>query len=279
MNQRDKKILVTGGAGFISSHLIPRLLDKGYAVVALDNMSSGKMENLSEVKDHSRFSLERGDVRDKSVLHETLRHVDAVVHLAGGTHDVNVTGTLNVLQEAARSKVERFVFASSTAVYGYAASKAAGEAYCCAFANCYDLSTIALRFFNVYGLRNENSPHSGVITKFLRKAVTGEELIIEGDGEQTRDFIHVSDVVSAIILALESEGLKGEVFNICTGVPTSINQLVDTLRVVAGRELCVKHGSPRVGDIRSNYGDPAKAIGQLGFKSNIDLLQGLNMIF
>lgn len=309
MNQRNKKILVTGGAGFIGSHLTPRLLDKGYAVVVFDNLSSGKIENLSGVRDHPSFSFNLGDVCDKGAVDEALRKVDAIVHLAAlvdistsvahpyETHEVNVTGTLNVLQEAAKNGVKKCVFASSTAVYGnaknlpvkedtvlkpispYAASKAAGEAYCSAFSSCYGLSTVALRFFNVYGLRDENSPYSGVITKFLRKAVNGEELIVEGDGEQTRDFIHVSDVVSAIIFALESEGLKGEIFNVCTGVPTSINQLVDTLRLVTGRELCIRHGSPRVGDIRNSYGDPTKAMKQLGFKSSTDLLQGLSMLF
>lgn len=308
MNQRSKKILVTGGAGFIGSHLVPRLLKKGDSVVVLDNLSSGKTENLSAIRGHPRFSFQRGDVRDMSAVHEALRGVDAVVHLAAlidvsasvadplATHEVNVTGTLNLLQQSAQSKVKRFVFASSTAVYGdvktlpvtedtvlkpispYAASKAAGEAYCSAFAGCYGLSTVALRFFNVYGLRNENSPYSGVITKFLGKAVNSEELIVEGDGEQTRDFIHVNDVVSAIILALESEVPKSEVFNVCTGVPTSINRLVETLRVVTGKELRVKQAPPRVGDIKSSYGDPAKAMKQLKFKSTIDLSHGLNIL-
>lgn len=308
MKQKNKKILVTGGAGFIGSNLIPQLLEKGYSVIVMDNLSSGKIENLQVIINDPHFSFKRDDIRDKNAVNEALREVDAVVHLAAlidvsasvanpsGTHDVNVTGTLNVLQEAALNKVKRFVFASSTAVYGdttvlpvkedtvlksispYAASKVAGEAYCYAFASCYGLSTIALRFFNVYGLRNENSPYSGVIPKFLRKAVQGEELVVEGDGEQTRDFIHVNDIVRAIILALESEVPKSEVFNVCTGVPTSINRLVETLRVVTGKELRVKHGPPRVGDIRSSYGDTVKAMKQLKFKSTIDLSHGLNIL-
>jgi UDP-glucose 4-epimerase len=161
----------------------------------------------------------------------------------------------------------------------YAASKAAGEAYCNAFATCYGLSTIALRFFNVYGLRNENSPYSGVITKFLRKAVNGEILTVYGDGEQNRDFIHVNDIVDAIVLALQVKGVKGDVFNVCTGVPTSINQMVDALKVVTRKDLNVTHDPPRVGDIRSSYGDPEKSKKKLGFKSKVDLIKGLSMLY
>jgi UDP-glucose 4-epimerase len=308
MRQKDKKILVTGGAGFIGSNLVPQLLEKGYSVVVLDNLSTGKLENLKIIRNNPHFSFKRVDILNRNAVKEAFCEVDKVVHLAAlidisasvadpsRTHDVNVTGTLNVLQEAALNKVTRFVFASSTAVYGdttilpvkedtvlkpispYAASKVAGEAYCSAFANCYGFSTIALRFFNVFGLRNENSPYSGVITKFLRKAVHDEELLVEGDGEQTRDFIHVNDVASAILLALESEITESEVFNVCTGIPTSINGLVETLREVTGKKLRVKHGPPRVGDIRSSYGDPAKALKQLKFKSKINLPRGLNML-
>jgi len=309
MNIENGKVLVTGGAGFIGSHLVPRLLEKGHSVVVLDNLCSGKLKNMQSIRDHPSFTFMQGDIRDRAMLHDALIGVDAVVHLAAlidvsasvvdplQTHEVNVTGTLNVMQEAVENKLKKFVLASSTAVYGdvkalpvkedtvlkpispYAASKASSEAYCGAFALCYGLDAVVLRFFNVYGLRNENSPYSGVITKFLQKACGGEVLTVEGNGEQTRDFIHVNDVVNALVLALEGEGLKGEVFNVCTGVPASINQLVDTVRAVTGKELCVMHAPPRVGDIRASYGDPAKAMKQLGFKSTIDLSQGLNMLF
>ncbi len=302
-----KKVLVTGGAGFIGSNLVPRLIEKGHSVIVLDNLSSGKLENLSSVRNNPNFCFIQGDIRDKTAVHEAFCRVDAVVHLAAlidvsasvidpsKTHEVNVTGTLNMLQ-AAENKVDRFVFASSTAVYGntealpiketevlrpispYAASKVAGESYCSAFTGCYGLDAVALRFFNVYGPRNENSPYSGVITKFLRKACNNEVLTIEGDGEQTRDFIHVSDVAEALVLALERKQLQGEVFNICTGVPTSVNQLVNVLRSVTGKNLCVKHDSPRQGDIRESFGDPAKAMDKLGFKSKISLKKGLEML-
>jgi UDP-glucose 4-epimerase len=274
----------------------------------LDNLSTGKLQNLDEVLDHPQFVFQRGDITDKVLSKAVFDGVDSVIHLAAlidisasvtdpvQNHEVNVNGTFNMLQAAVKHNVEKFVFASSTAVYGdvkslpvqenialhpispYAASKVAGEAYCSAFANCFGLKTIALRFFNIYGLRSENSPYSGVITKFLQKIVKGEALTIDGDGEQTRDFIHVNDIVDAVILALEQKGLKGEVFNVCTGVPTSINELADTLKAVTGKNPNIKHGSARLGDIRNSYGDPSKAAESLGFKAGIDITKGLKML-
>ena len=309
MNKLCRSVLVTGGAGFIGSHLVPRLLELGYSVIVLDNLSNGKLENLNGVLDHPKFMFKRGDIRDKTLSYEVFAGVDSVVHLAAlidisasvadpiQNHEVNVDGTFNMLQAAIKNKVKKFVFASSTAVYGdvktlpvqenialnpispYAASKVAGEAYCSAFASCFGLETVALRFFNIYGLRSENSPYSGVITKFIQKIVDGEVLTIDGDGEQTRDFIHVNDIVKAVILALERKGLKGEVFNVCTGMPTSINQLAATLKTVTDKNLNVKHGPPRLGDIRSSYGDPAKAAENLGFRASIDLTKGLQILF
>jgi nucleoside-diphosphate-sugar epimerase len=253
--------------------------------------------------------FQRRDILDKTIPKEVFDGFDSIIHLAAlidisasvadprQNHEVNVDGTFNMLHEAIKHNVKKFVFASSTAVYGdaktlplqenialrpispYAASKVAGEAYCSAFASCFGLETIALRFFNIYGKRSENSPYSGVITKFLQKIIKGRVLTIDGDGEQTRDFIHVSDIVKAVILALEHEGLKGEVFNVCTGVPTSINQLAATLKRVTGKNPNVKYGPARLGDIRSNYGDPAKAAENLGFKASVDLTKGLQMLF
>ena len=309
MNKTRRSVLVTGGAGFIGSHLVPRLLELGHSVTVLDNLSTGKLENLDGVLDHPKFMFQRGDILDKTIPNEVFDGVDSIIHLAAlidisasvadpiQNHEVNVDGTFNMLHAAIKHNVKKFVFASSTAVYGdaktlplqenialhpispYAASKVAGEAYCSAFASCFGLETIVLRFFNIYGLRSENSPYSGVITKFLQKIIKGEVLTIDGDGEQTRDFIHVSDIVKAVILALEHEGLKGEVFNVCTGVPTSINQLAATLKTVTGKNPNVKYGPARLGDIRSNYGDPAKAKENLGFRASVDLTEGLQMLF
>ena len=309
MNKTHRSVLVTGGAGFIGSHLVPRLLELGYSVTVLDNLSNGKLENLEGVIDHPKFMFQRGDILDKTLLNEVFGGVDSVIHLAALidisasvadpilNHEVNVNGTFNMLHAAVKHDVKKFVFASSTAVYGdaktlplqenfalhpispYSASKVAGEAYCSAFASCFGLETVVLRFFNVYGSRSGDSPYSGVITKFLQKIVKGEALTIDGDGEQTRDFIHVSDIVKAVTLALKNEGLKGEVFNVCTGVPTSINQLATTLKRVTGKNPKVKFGPARLGDIRSNYGDPAKAKENLGLGSVVDLTEGLRMLF
>jgi nucleoside-diphosphate-sugar epimerase len=309
MNKTRSSVLVTGGAGFIGSHLVPRLLELGHSVTVLDNLSTGKLENLDGVLDHPKFAFQRGDIQDKSIPNEVFDGIDSIIHLAAlidvsasvadpiQNHEVNVNGAFNMLNGAIKHNVKKFIFASSTAVYGdaktlplqensilhpispYAASKVAGEAYCSAFASCFGLETIILRFFNIYGLRSENSPYSGVITKFLQKIINGGVLTIDGDGEQTRDFIHVNDIVKAVILALEQEGLKGEVFNVCTGVPTSINQLADTLKTVTGKNPNVKHGPARRGDIRSNYGDPTKTAEKLGFRAAVDLTKGLQMLF
>ena len=308
MNKTQTNVLVTGGAGFIGSHLVLALLNKGYNVKVFDNLTTGKIDNLDDACKNPRFAFVQGDIRNQTEIPQVTKNIQAVVHLAAQidvatsvsnptqTHEINTTGTFNVLQAAAKNHVKKFVFASSTAVYGeakklpiteettlsplspYAASKVAGEAYCSTYANCYDLNTIMLRFFNVYGKGNENNPYSGVITKFIQQAQKNETLTIEGDGKQARDFIHVSDVVNAIILALESEELKGEPLNVCTGVPTSIIQLVDSLKIVFGKELRTKHGSPRVGDIRTSYGDPTRAKRKLAFKSKVPLLKGLEIL-
>jgi nucleoside-diphosphate-sugar epimerase len=309
MKKTCGSVLVTGGAGFLGSHLVPRLLELGYRVTVLDNLSSGKLKNLGCALDHPNFMFRQADITDKILPKEVFDGVHSIIHLAAlidisasiadpsQNHEVNVNGTFNMLQASVKHQVEKFIFASSTAVYGdletlpvqetmaicpispYAASKASGEAYCGAFARCFGLETIALRFFNIYGLRSENSPYSGVITKFLQKIMTDEPLIIDGDGEQTRDFIHVNDVVEAIVVSLKQKELKGEVFNVCTGVPTSINQLVGTLKTVTGKSLTVKHGPERLGDIRCSYGDPANATEKLGFKANINVTKGLQMLF
>lgn len=193
MNKTLRKVLVTGGAGFLGSHLVPRLLELGCQVTVLDNLSTGKLENLNAVLDHPKFAFKHGDIRDKNVPKEVFAGIDSIVHLAAlidisasvadpiQNHEINVDGTFNMLRAAIKHKIKKFVFASSTAVYGevktlpvkedialnpispYAASKVAGEAYCSAFASCFGLEAIALRFFNIYGLRSESSPYSGVI--------------------------------------------------------------------------------------------------------------------
>jgi UDP-glucose 4-epimerase len=303
------KVLVTGGAGFIGSHLVPNLLNKNYRVTVFDNLFTGKIENLKEVIENPYFTFVRGDIRSIDQLNSAMKNVKAVIHLAAlidvstsvnnplETNLVNVTGTLNTLQEAVKNKVEKLVFASSTAIYGdaktlpiienasikpispYAASKVSGESYLTAYNACYGLETVALRFFNVYGPKNENSPYSGVITKFIKLAKQMRPLTIEGDGEQTRDFVYVEDIARAIIAALETPAIGGEAFNICTGIPTSINQLAKTINEFADNKLQTTNFLPRTGDIRHSHGDPSKAAKSLKFKPEVKLKDGLKMLW
>ena len=301
-------VLVTGGAGFIGSHLVDKLISRGYSVVVLDNFHSGKIESFREILGRASFEVIEGDIRDRKAVREAMDGVDAVVHLAAlidveesvnnplETRDVNVNGTLNVLNEAVRSGVRKLLFASSTAVYGegnplpleeehslnpispYAASKVSAEYYCKAFNNCYGLSTVVLRFFNVYGPGQKHSSYSGVITKFLQNALRDEPLVVYGDGKQTRDFIHIDDVVDATVLALEKANSKGETFNVCTGKPTSVNGLVEIVKEIIEKDLKVSYDKPRKGDIKNNYGDPSKAEKILGFKAETSLREGLERL-
>jgi len=305
---RISRVVVTGGAGFIGSWLARELLGRGYSVIVLDNFCSGSWENLRGLHGKVGFKVVDGDVRDRHIVRKVMKDAEGVVHLAAlidveasvrdpfETHDVNVNGTLNVLYEAVKAGVRRFVFASSTAVYGdanplplkedypprpispYAASKAAAEGYCLAFNKCYGLETVILRYFNVYGPGQRNSAYSGVITKFLENALKGKPLTVYGDGCQTRDFIYVDDVIEATVLALEDDGLEGETFNVCTGKPTSVNELVEVVRAITGKDLKVVYDKLRKGDIRSNYGDPSKARKTLGFKAKTSLKEGIETI-
>ena len=299
---------MTGGAGFIGRHLVHRLLARGYSVVVLDNFRSGRIEDIRECLKDENFKLVKGDVCDRKVVRNVMEEADAVVHLAAlidveesvndplATHDVNVNGTLNLLTEATRCGVRKFLFASSTAVYGegnplplkedypvkpispYAASKAAAEHYCKVFHKCYGLSTVILRYFNVYGSRRDNNSYSGVITSFLNNALSGKPLVIYGDGKQNRDFVYVEDVVDATLLALESESAIGEILNVCTGKSISISELAQVLLEVTGRNLQVIHDKPRKGDVHSNYGDPTKTEKILRFKAKMSLEEGLKRI-
>ena len=299
------RVLVTGGAGFIGSHLVPRLLEKDYSVVVLDNLSTGQLRNLPKESENRDFMFQRGDIRDRVAVADAMCEVDAVIHPAAivgvqisvadpvQTHDINTTGTMNMLQEARRQDVRRFVLASSAAVYGdgnslplkedyalrplspYGATKVAGESYCRCYTECYGLSNVILRFFNIYGPGSERNPYTGVITNFLSNIIHKKILTVFGDGEQTRDFVNVEDVVKAAILALEKEKLKGEVFNVCSGEPTSINQLVETLRKVTGKQLKVRHDPERKGEIKHSYGDSKKAERVLGFRSRTTMEEGL----
>ena len=300
------KILVTGGAGFIGSHIVDKLLDEDFQVTVLDDLSTGNLENLSSHMHDGDFHFVKGDVCNFDVVRQVVKDVDAVFHEAAiasvprslkdpvFTNRVNVDGTLNLLSASLTSHVRRFVYASSCAVYGdsgalphheqlpplalspYAASKASAESYCTAFYKAYGLETVSLRLFNVYGLRQRSGTYGGVIEQFLDRLLKGEEPVIFGDGAQMRDFVHVSDVVEAHMLALEKKNAVGETFNIASGVATSVNKLAQMLTdMVGGKELKPIHSDPRRGDVRHSYGDIAKARNLLGFSPKISLEEGL----
>jgi len=291
---------VTGGAGFIGSHLVKALVKAGHQVRVLDNLFTGSIENLADVLNTIEFV--RGDVRDYGTVESAVRSVDAVVHLAALIDvaesvekpdlyfDVNVRGTYNVVK-ASRS-AGTFVFASSSAVYGepirvpipedhplmpkspYAASKVSGEAFVQAFANQYGFRPVILRLFNVYGPKQSRA-YAGVIIEFIRRVSRGEPPVIFGDGEQTRDFIHVSDVVEAIMLSFRNEEARG-VFNIGSGEGITINHLASLILKLMGREnLKPIYAQSRPGDIRNSVADITKAKRKLGFNPKVELKLGI----
>jgi len=294
------RVLVTGGAGFIGSHLIKALVKAGHQVRVLDNLSTGSIENLADVLNAIEFV--RGDIRDYGAVEYTVRGVDAVVHLAALIDvaesvekpdlyfDVNIRGTYNVAK--ALRNIDTFVFTSSSAVYGepikvpisedhplmpkspYAASKVSGEAFVQAFANQYGFRPVILRLFNVYGPKQSRA-YAGVIIEIIRRVSRGEPPIVFGDGEQTRDFVHVSDVVEAIMLSLRNEGVRG-VLNIGSGEGITINYLANLILKLMGREdLRPIYATPRPGDIRHSIADITRARKGLGFKPKVELEVGI----
>jgi nucleoside-diphosphate-sugar epimerase len=303
--QENSRILVTGGAGFIGSHVVDKLVETDVEVRVLDNLDTGKMENVAQHGKSSNFSFVEGDIRDLQLVKQLVKGVDAVVNLAAIAsvqrsvedpllvNEVNVRGTLNLLKASVDGNVKRFIQASSAAVYGdvqrlpvcedsspvplspYAVSKLAAESYAMVFNRVYGLGAVCLRFFNVYGPRQANSPYSGVITIFANEILARRPPRIFGDGEQTRDFVFVDDVVSAIMLALTKKNAVGEVFNVASGRAISINSVVEILQRILGGDLRPVHGRPREGDIRHSYASVEKARALLGFDPVFSLEEGL----
>jgi len=304
-----EKVLVTGGAGFIGSHIVDSLLAKDLEVTVLDNLSSGKMKNIGQHLNKENLHFIKGDIRDDDSVKQAVRNVDAVIHEAAlvgvarsvenpfSTNEVNVTGTLNLLKASLDSGVKRFIYASSASVYGeietlpkketlptrpispYGTSKLAAENYCKAFFKVYGLETVSLRYFNVYGPRQTSGPYSGVITVFINRLLNDEPPIIHGDGTQTRDFTDVQDAVQASMLSLKCKNAVGEEFNVATGKQTTINQLAQALLNLTGKtSLQPTHTEPRQGDIKHSYADISKAKRVLGYEPKITLKEGLNAL-
>ena len=310
MRNTSRKVLVTGGAGFIGSHLVDRLLAEGFEVTVLDDFSSGRMQNISRHKNAREFHVVHGDVRDTGLVKNVVEDVDVVFHEAALVdaalsvrnpllfNDVNVVGTLNLLKASVDSGVKRFVFPSSAAVYGdseptkkkenmlpapispYGASKLAAENYVHVFSDLYGLQTVSLRCFNVYGPRQSStSSYAGVIAAFISRLLKGKPPIIHGDGKQSRDFVHVDDVVSANLLALESKNAVGGVFNIASGTAFSVCELAKILQRITNTErLKPVFTEQREGDIRNCLGDISKAGEVLGFCPRIGLEDGLSRL-
>jgi UDP-glucose 4-epimerase len=300
------RVLVTGGAGFIGSHIVDRLRKDGHRVGVLDNFSTGDILNLTEGP-MGEVAIHDHDIQDYEAVRKIVQGYQMVVHEAAlvsvarsvedplRVNQVNVTGTLNVLRAAVEAKVERFVYASSSSVYGdtetlpksesmgtvpaspYGASKLAAENYCRVFAKVYGLKTVSLRYFNVYGPRQKSGFYSGVIPAFIRRASEGKAPIIYGDGLQTRDFTFVQDVVEANILSLTSPRIKGgEVYNVAGGSTITINELAQSVTSLLGKpDLAPEHVEPRKGDIRASFADVSKAKGELGYQPRFPLSQGL----
>jgi nucleoside-diphosphate-sugar epimerase len=296
--------LVTGGAGFIGSHLAEGLVRRGFRVRILDNFSTGKHDNLSAVRDH--VDVIEGDIRDLEVCRSAAAGAAYVFHLAAlasvplsiedplQTDAVNVRGTLNVLWAAKEAGAKKFVFASSTSVYGdhpglpkreemtgmplspYALSKWVGESYCRFFYPVYGVPTVCLRYFNVYGPRQDpRSQYAAAVPLFIVKMLAGERPVIFGDGEQTRDFVYVGDVAAANILAAEATGGAGDVFNIASAESLSVNALVRTINGILGTGLEPVYTAPRPGDIRHSAADIGKARSVLNYHPRFDFRRGL----
>ena len=298
------RCMVTGGAGFIGSHLCRRLVDEGHDVRVLDNLSSGRRENLAEIQDVVEFV--EGDLCDEALLAEVIQGVDCVLHHAAVAsvqtsverplfeQEVNAVGTLRLLEAARLVEVRRVVFAASAAAYGnnpqvpkreemppepespYAISKVMGEYYARVYTQIYGLEVVCLRYFNVFGPRQDpSSPYSGVISIFAERILQGTAPTVAGDGLQSRDFVYVDDVVEANMRALTKSGIAGRVCNIGSGRSVSILELVSVLNEVMGTALEPVFGSARPGDVRVSLADISRAREELGYEPMVSLREGL----
>lgn len=298
------RCLVTGGAGFIGSHIVRGLLEAGHKVRVLDNLETGKRANLDEVLD--RIDLVEGDICDPIAAKEALSGVERVFHQAAlasvplslerplDTHRACATGTLNMLHQSVKSGVKRFVYAASSSAYGdqptsskretdlplplspYAVAKLTGEYYCQAYFHSFGLETIGIRYFNVFGPRQDpESPYSAVIPLFVSRILTGQRPIIYGDGLQSRDFTYVANVVHGNLLAAERPNIGGRVINVADGGQTTLLQLLTLLSQMLGRPIEPDFQPARVGDVRESLADITLARRLLGYEPKVRLEEGI----
>lgn len=300
-----RRYVVTGGAGFIGSALVRQLLARGDGTVTVvDNLMTGTEKNLQEVV--TRIDFNRADIRDYAKVVEAVRGADVVFHLAAipsvprsihdpvPSHEVNVNGTFNVLRACAEEKAGRVVYAASSSAYGdtealpkketmlpnpkspYAVQKLVGEHYANVFHSCFGLETVALRFFNVYGERQDpSSPYSGVLSLFMKALIERRSPMIYGDGEQTRDFTYVEDVAMLCLKAATAPDIGGKMYNAGNGQRYSLNQVWNLLQKIEGVSLAASYGPPREGDVRDSQADTTAARSELGHDPQYTLEQGL----
>src|SRR6202051_2363808 len=300
------KYLVTGAAGFIGPSLVRALLERGDEFRGIDNFATGRRENLTEML--SRIDFREADITDLDAMHQACAGVDYVLHQAAipsvpksvldplGSNRANVDGTVNVLVAARDAKVKRVVYAASSSAYGdtptlpkhegmkpdpispYAVAKLASEHYLISFYRCYQLETVALRYFNIFGPRQDpSSPYSGVLAKFITVMLRGEQPAIYGDGEQSRDFTYIDNAVEANLLACKAPAAKaaGQVFNVATGRRVTLNETFQLLQGMTSYRGKPKYGEERAGDIKHSLADISKAEAGLGYKPKVHFEEGL----
>lgn len=298
------RYVVTGGAGFIGSNTVDELVRRGQDVTVLDDFSAGKDENLKQVA--GKIKIVRGSITDLAIAREVCAGADFVIHLAARTsvprsvkdpietNHINIDGTLNMLVAARDAKVRRLVYAASSSAYGetptqpkresmcsdpispYGVSKFVGELYAKVFGRCYGLETVCLRYFNVFGPRQDpTSQYSGVLSKFCTALLKDGQPVVFGDGEQSRDFNYIENVVQANLLACEAPGSSGRVFNIGTGGRYTLNETLHLLEKISGKKAAAKYDPPRAGDILHSQADISEARKMLGYDPKVSFEEGL----
>lgn len=304
------KILITGGAGFVGSHLTEYMISKGHEVVVLDDFSNGNVNNIRHLLGDRNFKLVKGDIRDYELVRRITTDINAVFHLAAKIHvdesiidpdtvvSVNVEGTHNILKACRENDIEKMIYASSSEVYGsaihvpmneehplnpaspYAASKAAADRLCFSYFNTYNMNVVIVRNFNTFGPRQKSSGYGGVISIFIRRAMNDKPPIIYGDGLQTRDYIYIDDVLNAYNLVLENEGLAGEAINFGTGVDPSIKHIAERILHFTGKDDILEpaYVAARPGEVQQLCADTTKAKKLLNFKPKYTLDKGLKNI-